>query len=197
MRRDQRRRVGVVGADLALRAKGERVGGTDRPGAGRGGMRQRQSPLLVGDRHVGAGEPGAGEGRDGFGEQLGGHGQELIAPLAQAGSGQRRILDRRRAAVGDRPAQDAEPAPRGSFAAVGAPVDGQQVLELCVAGGEHRLVRARLGEEVQVAVSGPGARPPRSTPGRGCRSAWASARNGCACCTAIRLKLGDGQRPGV
>ena len=57
---------------------------------------------------VGADEAGAGQRANRLGEELGRHRQQLVAPAVEAERGERGGVDRRRAAVGDGPAEDAE-----------------------------------------------------------------------------------------
>ena len=90
-------KVSVLAAPMARAAVGGLVG-------------QRERRLLVRDRDVGAGEARAGQGAHGLGEELGrrpaGAGS---ASRSSPTAAQRGVVHRRRAAVGDRPAEDAEP----------------------------------------------------------------------------------------
>jgi len=105
---EQSRRVGVVGHDLAVGAERQRVGGTDRPGALCRCRGQSERGLLVRDRDVRAVKARAGKPRHDVGEELWRRGEVLVAPVGEAQRRERRAVHARRAAVGDRPAEDAE-----------------------------------------------------------------------------------------
>ena len=107
-RGDQRRRVGVVGGDRAA-LEGERVGGPDRTRTlGRRGRERERGPL-VRDRNVGAAKARRRQRSHDLGQQLRRDREQLVAPVLEPGCLQRRVLDRGRAAVADRPAEHPEP----------------------------------------------------------------------------------------
>ena len=90
----RRPNVSVLAAPIA-RARARRL------------VRERERGLLVRDRHVGAARSRRrGSARHGLGEQLGRDGQQLVAPV-DSRARRSRVVHRRRAAVGDRPAEDA------------------------------------------------------------------------------------------
>src|SRR3954453_772716 len=102
-------RVGVVGPDRAVGAERQRVRRADRRGVVRAVRGDGERRLLVGDRHVEADEPRRRHRRDGLGERVRLDRDRLVGELAvEPDRGERGVLHRRRAAVGDRPADDRE-----------------------------------------------------------------------------------------
>ena len=107
-RGDQSRGVGVLGGDRAVGGERERVRGSDLACGVAGCVGERERGVLVRDRDVGAAEPRPPEGRGGLGEQLRRNRQPLVVPVVHPERGEGGVVDRRRAAVRDRPAEDAE-----------------------------------------------------------------------------------------
>ena len=106
-RSQQAGRVGVLRGDRAVPPEAERVGRPDRARAIARAVGQRERGLLVGNRHVGPEKPLR-------------RAREPSAPRARAAraaadsatrpcrAGERGVVDRRREAMGDRPAEDAQ-----------------------------------------------------------------------------------------
>ena len=107
-RREQARRVGVVGADRPVRLEASACWPRRSRPRRRRRVRERERGLLVRDRDVRARGSRRRQRPDGLGQQLGRDRQELVAPRGrQPERLQRRVVHRGRAAVGDRPAEDA------------------------------------------------------------------------------------------
>ena len=104
---DQRRGIGVVGADPSVRLEHERVGGADRRCARHWPpIASASAACLVRDRDVDASKAGRRQRQHRLVEELGRHRQQLVMPAVGEPHGlQRGVLDRRRAAVRDRPAE--------------------------------------------------------------------------------------------
>ena len=113
-------------------------------------------------------KPAAGQGAHGLGEELGRDRQALVAPAVEPDRAQRGVVHRRRAAVGDRPAEDAEPGqaqgptpPRRSTAMCTTTPGGGRP-----SAGTSPRARGRCGPGAAAARALP---PPRFARGRGRR----------------------------
>ena len=96
--------------DLSVGREAERVRGADRARGCARAVGDAQRGRFVRDRHVRADESGLRKRAYGLVEELGRDREPLVAEPLQAERGERGLVHRRRAAVSDRPAEDAETA---------------------------------------------------------------------------------------
>lgn len=98
--RDEAIAVGIVGMDLAVGAKDQRVGGTDQGRAVRDRVGQRQDRLLVGNGDIGADETGTRQDAQNLGQMFG-HYRDRHVMAGQAIAGQPMSVQARRARMRD------------------------------------------------------------------------------------------------
>ena len=108
-RLEESARVGVIGADGAVRLEGEGVRSADSPCSIARDVRQFKRCNFVGDGDVDAAKAACGKRAHRLGEHLGSQRELDVAPVVEADSGQGGVVDVRRARVRDGPAGDAEP----------------------------------------------------------------------------------------
>ena len=99
-------RVGVVGLD-AVAVEGQRVRGADRPAVSVARSAAASAASLWGIVTLAPTKPAAGSARTVSASRPGGTGRQLVVPAVQGAGLVGGLVDRRRAAVGHRPAQDA------------------------------------------------------------------------------------------
>ncbi len=196
-RRDQARRVGVLGRGSRRRRANVSVFAAPiSRAAALASLGSSSAACLCGIVTFAPWKPAAPSARVVSLEQRRRHRQALVVPVAQAERRERRVVHRRGAAVRDRPAEDAQASHH--FSSCTSAACPPFLLDRRLVGGDVRFERRLgVGEHLLAAAvrrrpRSRGRRRARGTPRRGSmrrrgwRSASAAGPCACACCTASR-----------